>query len=261
MDPSGRVQLSLVVNSRGPDSAESAWLRPLCGAMWRDAGPSSPHPLIHSLWANFQTSSTNVIFGARWRHLAGPKVLWENLGGVDLAFSPGAFGQANYSQFSRLLSALHSAVPPSCHLAELYGGAGALGLSLVKARGCHLTCVEVNSHCELAFSSARERLPPELRERATWHCADAGVSPTSWLKGADVALVDPPRRGLDRALLEGLCALPRGKVGKWPQKLIYISCGWSAFKRDCAELAACGWAVDSAQAFQFFPGTNRCGRL
>lgn len=65
-----------------------------------------------------------------------------------------------------------------------------------------------------------------------------------------MCVVDPPRKGLEPSLLEALC-----KAG--PQKLVYLSCGFPAFKRDCAALLGSGhWGIESARCFLFFPGTN-----
>jgi hypothetical protein len=41
------------------------------------------------------------------------------------------------------------------------------------------------------------------------------------------------------------------------QVLIYLSCGFAAFKRDCSALLLSGqWELHSASAFLFFPGTD-----
>ena len=47
------------------------------------------------------------------------------------------------------------------------------------------------------------------------------------LQGINVAVMDPPRRGLDKRLLENLC----DAANKYPQlfKLYYVSCGFKAF--------------------------------
>jgi tRNA/tmRNA/rRNA uracil-C5-methylase (TrmA/RlmC/RlmD family) len=51
--------------------------------------------VLHSVWANYQTTRSNIILGNRWRHMHGEQEVWERLGGVDLAFTPASFGQAN----------------------------------------------------------------------------------------------------------------------------------------------------------------------
>nr|DAD30593.1 TPA_asm: hypothetical protein HUJ06_009444 [Nelumbo nucifera] len=72
-------------------------LWPICGLqfLWRNGGPSSNIHLIHSVWVNFQTSTNNIIFGNRWRHLLGESNFWEHVGGIDISLAPSSFGQAN----------------------------------------------------------------------------------------------------------------------------------------------------------------------
>nr|XP_010926717.2 uncharacterized protein LOC105048923 isoform X4 [Elaeis guineensis] len=91
----GKVQLSLVWNSRNEHSENSNKLHALSNFLWGNGGPSSNTHLIHSIWANFQTSTSNIIFGNRWRHLLGERDFWEHIGGVDISLDPSSFGQAN----------------------------------------------------------------------------------------------------------------------------------------------------------------------
>ncbi|KAI3409022.1 uncharacterized protein J3R85_019902 [Psidium guajava] len=91
----GRVQVALVWNSRNENSPSSDKLNALARFLWRNSGSKRKVPLIHSVWANFQTSTSNVIFGNRWRHLLGDRDFWEHLGGIDVSLAPSSFGQAN----------------------------------------------------------------------------------------------------------------------------------------------------------------------
>ncbi|PRQ21510.1 hypothetical protein RchiOBHm_Chr7g0239971 [Rosa chinensis] len=38
--------------------------------------------VLFTLRANFQTTSNNIIFGNRWRHLLGERDFWEHVGGM-----------------------------------------------------------------------------------------------------------------------------------------------------------------------------------
>ncbi|XP_010926716.2 uncharacterized protein [Elaeis guineensis] len=215
----GKVQLSLVWNSRNEHSENSNKLHALSNFLWGNGGPSSNTHLIHSIWANFQTSTSNIIFGNRWRHLLGERDFWEHIGGVDISLDPSSFGQANT------------------------------------------------------------------------------LEPLYWLKGSDVVVVDPPRKGLHPSLIDALCNVawsdhksneePRGSILKvkdekrpwilrareasvhidsktaweknqtWPETLIYISCRWESFKEDCrALLSSKAWHLEKAHAFNLFPGTE-----
>ena len=62
-------------------------------------------------------------------------------------------------------------------------------------------------------------------------------------------VVDPPRKGLERKFLDAICN------AKQLKRLIYVSCGWESFKRDCALLCR-SWRLSQAELFLFFPGTE-----
>eukprot|EP00850_Spirogloea_muscicola_P004222 SM000018S03587 [mRNA] locus=s18:94827:100135:- [translate_table: standard] len=293
----GKVQVSLVWNARDEKAPEAETLLPAAEALWRAGGPRSRRPLLHSVWANFQTSKSNVILGGRWRHLKGATEFWEQVGGADVCFTPGSFGQANYQAFEALLRRLQRSVPRESSVTELYAGVGAIGLSLAVSRTCRrVRCVEVNKLAQAPFELSLGRLPPSTSIDVSWHCADVAVAPMKWLEGAEVVVVDPPRKGLDAAVVDALrlaairglgkakipSPLAKEKVEKrpwmiradrsrvaagasddhewgdiWPSTLIYVSCGFQAFRRDCELLTAGGaWHLDNARAFHFFPGTD-----
>ncbi|XP_052195142.1 uncharacterized protein LOC127803141 [Diospyros lotus] len=292
----GRVQVALVWNSRSEKSSSAEKLTALANFLWRYGGPKKVH-LIHSVWANFQTSTNNIIFGHRWRHLLGERDFWEHVGGIDISLAPSSFGQANTRAFDSLLTKLQKYVHFGASVADLYGGAGVIGLSLAATRKCRsIQCIEVNKESKLSFEKTAERLPKSIDSNISWHHADTSIEPISWLVGSDVVVVDPPRKGLDPCLLDALQSIssvkrkgnpPESPVLKtkdekrpWilrareasvqiqsktaheesqslPQTLIYISCGWESFKKDCTSLLSSkAWHLDNAHGFNFFPGTR-----
>jgi tRNA/tmRNA/rRNA uracil-C5-methylase (TrmA/RlmC/RlmD family) len=240
----GKVQVSLVWNSRNERSHNADKLQALSTYLWRKGGPNSKFHLIHSVWANFQTSTNNIIFGNRWRHLLGERDFWEHVGGIDISLDPSSFGQANTRAFDSLLWKLHKYVPGGSSVADLYAGAGVIGLSLATSRKCRqeqrlftsvlnlkrlymfilmkrltqyfilksdfssVKCIEVNKEARLSFEKTIQRLPNSLNCSISWHHADASVNPLSWIIGSDVVVVDPPRRGLDASLRQMLESVP-----------------------------------------------------
>ncbi len=64
----------------------------------------------------------------------------------------------------------------------------------------------------------------------------------------DVAIVDPPRAGLDKAVLDALLRLK-------PGSLAYVSCDPSTLARDAARLSAGGYRLKQVTAFDLFPQT------
>ncbi|CAK7328293.1 unnamed protein product [Dovyalis caffra] len=201
----GKVQVSLVWNSRNENSHNFEKLNALAHFLWRNGGPRSDVRFIHSVWANFQTSTNNIIFGNRWRHLLGESGFWEHVGGIDMSLAPSSFGQANTQAFDILLRKLQKHVPYGASVTDLYAGAGAIGLSLAATRKCRsVKCVEVNKESKLSFEKTVERLPSYVDSSISWHRADTSVEPLSWLMGSEVVIVDPPRKGLDASLLDAL---------------------------------------------------------
>ncbi|XP_059449850.1 uncharacterized protein LOC132180883 [Corylus avellana] len=206
----GKVQVALVWNSRNENSSNSNKLNALANFLWRNGGPKSNLHLIHSVWANFQTSSNNIIFGNRWRHLLGEKDFWEHVGGIDISLAPSSFGQANTRAFDVLLRKLQKYVPFGASVADLYAGAGAIGLSLAATRKCRsVKCIEINKESKLSFEKTADRLSHIIESSVSWHHADASKEPRSWIVGSDVIVVDPPRKGLDPSLVDALQSIPR----------------------------------------------------
>ncbi|XP_028051966.1 uncharacterized protein LOC114256493 isoform X1 [Camellia sinensis] len=272
----GKVQVALVWNSRDENSPSSKKLNALANFLWRYGGANRKVHLIHSVWANFQTSSNNIIFGNRWRHLLGERDFWERVGGIDVSLAPSSFGQANTRAFDSLLQKLQKYVHFGASVADLYAGAGVIGLSLAATRKCRaVKCIEINKESKLSFEKTAEHLPNSVDSSISWHNADTSIDPLSWLVGSDVVVVDPPRKGLDPSLLNALRTIPsverkfkpsespllkaKDEKRPWvlrakkvsvqiqskttqeesqslPQTLIYISCGWESFKEDCMSL-------------------------
>ncbi|XAR51995.1 23S rRNA (uracil(1939)-C(5))-methyltransferase [Bertholletia excelsa] len=293
----GKVQVSLVWNSRNENSPSAEKLNALAKYLWRYGGPNSKMHLVHSVWVNFQTSTNNIIFGNRWRHLLGERDFWEHVGGIDVSLTPSSFGQANTRAFDSLLRKLQKYVHYGASVADLYAGAGVIGLSLAVSRKCSsVKCIEINKESKLSFEKTAERLPGAVDSSISWHNADASVEPLFWLVGSDVIVVDPPRKGLDPSLLNVLQSIPsldgkaklpgspslkaKDEKRPWilrareasvqikrktsmvesqstPETLIYISCGWESFKKDCMSLLSDkSWHLDKAHGYNFFPGTQ-----
>jgi 23S rRNA (uracil1939-C5)-methyltransferase len=63
-----------------------------------------------------------------------------------------------------------------------------------------------------------------------------------------VAVVNPPRSGCDREVLEALAGLK-------PRTLIYVSCNPETLARDLDVLAALGYRTEEVQPVDMFPQT------
>ena len=65
----------------------------------------------------------------------------------------------------------------------------------------------------------------------------------------DVVVVDPPRKGLGRAMVDTLAE-------RAPARVVYVACDPAALARDVAFFAARGYALGALRAFDAFPMTH-----
>ena len=64
-------------------------------------------------------------------------------------------------------------------------------------------------------------------------------------------VVDPPRKGLDEAVIEAMAEMG-------PEKIVYISCDPATLARDVKRLREKGYALTAARAYDMFP---RCAHV
>ena len=67
----------------------------------------------------------------------------------------------------------------------------------------------------------------------------------------DLAVVDPPRPGIHKKALAGLCALA-------PPRIMYVSCNVHTLAGDLRALGEAGYGVRSVQPVDMFPQTPHC---
>ncbi|RIK94739.1 MAG: hypothetical protein DCC71_23260 [Proteobacteria bacterium] len=92
------------------------------------------------------------------------------------------------------------------------------------------------------------------RARAEVVAREAGAA-LECLDGADVAIVDPPRKGLDAPLAAALAAAP-------PARVVYVSCDLASFRRDAALLLGGGrLRLALLEAWAMFPNTEHVETL
>lgn len=234
---SGRVQLTLVLNV---DELTEKQHKAIAALWQQDA------QFWHSIWVNYNTTPTNVIFGAQWQLLHGEMFLWETLYRAKVCFLPSSFSQANREAFEALLKDLCEQLPANSKVAEFYAGSGAIGLNLA-SKAERVVCCEVIPQAEICFNESRKQLGGAA-PRISFVVGKAEEQ-KSLLNDADVVVVDPPRKGIDAPLLE---AIQDSKS----KMLIVVSCGWKGFQRDCDRLLEYGWSLTWTKIYIFFPGSN-----
>jgi tRNA/tmRNA/rRNA uracil-C5-methylase (TrmA/RlmC/RlmD family) len=219
----------------------------------RDVGALAAHlerglgDTLHSLWWNGNPSRTNAILGPHWRRLVGPEAVCETIGGARVHFPPGAFGQTNLPLADRLVAQVAAWIPDGADVLELHAGCGPIGLGLL-ARATRVVFNEVAPAALAGLAMGIAERPGPERARAEVVPGPAAEL-ASRARGADVVIVDPPRKGLEPVLLAALAAEP-------PRRLIAVSCNLEAFIRETEALLAGGrTALRALVPFALFPHT------
>ena len=158
--------------------------------------------------------------------------------------SAASFFQVNNAMTEKMVEHLlaHLPVSPSTTLLDVYCGAGLFSAFFAGKVG-RLIGIEVSpSACEDFAANLDEFDNVELYE------APAEIVLPSLDVRPDVVIIDPPRAGLDRHVLDALLA-------QSPQRLAYVSCDPSTLARDSARLSAGGYRLVQVTPFDLFPQT------
>ena len=265
----GRVQVSLIWN----ESAVSESLREVARVIHSIACAVDDKARLHSVWANLHKTSRhdNAITGREegsWVFLEGSRSSPEEVIATNMTAAPHptlffphtVFRQANIEGFARIVREIRRWVPRKGVCVELYAGVGTIGLNLIDLVE-KIHCSDENPHNKRCFEDSLALLPLELRGKASYSTMSAvAVVQRFGLSECDYVIVDPPRKGLDD---EVVTALISGFSSDAPlQRLIYVSCGFKAFQRDCTALLTSGcWTLIHAEGHVLFPGADHVETL
>lgn len=203
-------------------------------------------PAVKSLLLNIHPEETNVILGKTVRCLDGEDRIEDILCDCRFGISSLSFYQVNRGAAELLYreAMARAAVNSPKRVADLYCGAGTIGISLAKAYpGIAVTGVEIVPD---AVENAKRNAALNGITNASFLCADAM---TADLSGYDCVLVDPPRKGLSRELVDKLCREAIGHV-------VYVSCDPTTLARDAAILCGAGYRMQSVTPVDMFPRTG-----
>ena len=211
-------------------------------------------PCVTSLFLNQNRANTNVVLGKEYRLLGGKPYLEDELCGLRFRVSPQSFYQVNHNACELLygIAKERAALTGDEWLVDLYCGIGTIGLSMAD-RAREVLGVEMVPE---AVECARENAARNGIQNATFLCADAG-DPASLLSTAgshvdlsrSVVILDPPRKGTTRELIEAIDA-------RRVLRVVYVSCNPDTLARDCAIFRDCGYEIGTAAPVDLFPRTG-----
>jgi tRNA/tmRNA/rRNA uracil-C5-methylase (TrmA/RlmC/RlmD family) len=184
----------------------------------------------------------------------GRGYLTQQAAGRAWRVSLGGFWQVHPGAADLLAGAVLTALDPRPGQValDLYCGAGLFAGVLAQAVGPAGRVVAVEED-PVAVRDARHN----LREWpwARTHRGDvAEVLGRTDLSEASIAVLDPPRAGLARPVIDLLCGRPAGRPGL--RRIAYVSCDPATLARDLRLLLDAGWRLDGLRAFDAFPMTH-----
>lgn len=202
---------------------------------------------MHSLWQSIHTiKKTPDIFGPKMVFLAGERYLPLHIDGLHLQISPRSFFQLNSKQAVQLYRTIASMIDDHNDLiVEAYSGIGAISLYL-KDKAKELIGIE---SIKDAVMNANMNAKLNGCDHVSFLCDDAANKLTyiSKKRQIDVLVVDPPRAGLDDAMLD--CIL-RSKI----KTVLYVSCNPATLGKNLAVLRA-RYHVKKVVPIDMFPHT------
>ena len=206
-------------------------------------------PQLVSIAQNKQEKDHQEILGRKTKILWGDKYLKDQLLGLSFYQSPQAFYQVNTPQTEVLyqLALDYAQLQGTERVLDAYCGLGTISLHLAKkARQVH--AMEI---LEEAIQTAEENKKINQITNVYFQAGKAEKILPQWQKQGlefDLALVDPPRKGLDPRFIQSLGQLAPGKI-------IYISCNPATLARDCKEFVGLGYQIQEVQPVDLFPQT------
>lgn len=181
-----------------------------------------------------------------WR---GQGFITERLGDFNFRIGPVSFFQTNTPQAERLYTVVRDWLPEGINtLYDLYCGTGSIGI-FCSTKAQRIVGVE---YVPESVADARVNANLNGITNATFHAGDMGklLTPQFVAENGipDAVITDPPRNGMDQAVVRQLLAMA-------PPVIIYVSCKPSTQARDVVMISE-KYRVARWQPVDMFPHTS-----
>lgn len=209
----------------------------------------SKYPKIKSIAQNVNPKVTNVIFGDETRILYGEPYIYDEMNGIRFAISPRSFYQVNPIQTETLYSKAveYAQLSGNEIVFDAYCGIGTITLFLAQ----HAKQVYGVEFIPEAIEDAKMNARLNGFENTQFAVGKSEEIIPAWIENGivpDVIVVDPPRKGCDRSLLDTMLEAA-------PDRIVYVSCDSSTLARDLRVLIDGGYKLEVVQPVDMFPQT------
>ena len=207
---------------------------------------TSKYSNIKSIIMNLNDKDTNVILGDEEKLLYGNDYIYDIYDGIKVKLSLKSFYQVNYRQMLKLYEKIKefSQVSDKDNVLDLYCGIGSISLYLARFAK-YVTGVEI---VEAAVNNAKDNAKLNNLQNCEFILADASKNMDEYIKGKDIVVVDPPRKGISKALIDSI-------INNNVKKLVYVSCNPATLNRDL-QLLKEKYNIVNIQPVDMFPYTT-----
>ena len=187
---------------------------------------------------------------ARSMYVEGPEVLHERALGRGFEVTGSGFWQVHPGAADVLVSAVLDALGPQPgeRALDLYSGVGLFSSFLADRVGVTGRVVAVESD-SVAAGDAGRNLAGLPQVESVVDRVERALRRQRLGDRCDLVVLDPPRAGAKRAVVEPVAALG-------PRAVVYVACDPAALARDVAVFAEHGYRLASVRAFDIFPMTH-----
>lgn len=201
------------------------------------------HPNIKTIIQNINKDKTNVILGKKEILLYGEGYIREKLCGFDFKISSKSFFQTNIKQTEVLynLAIQMADLNKNNNVLDCYCGTGTIGLIASKYVN-NVLGIEIIKE---AINDANYNKELNKIDNIEFKCLD--IKDLKINNTFDCVFVDPPRKGLDKNLIDILLTHEF-------EKIIYISCNPSTLARDLSILKE-KYIIKEINCVDMFPHT------
>ena len=244
---SGEILLTLIATRPLPRLEEQAetWLQ--------------QYPQLVGVCLNINPNQTNVIFGDKTHCVKGQGFLREEFAGLTFHLTPETFFQVNTEAAETVLKVIQQQLNLQGDeiIIDAYCGIGTLTLPIAKQVQLLASSQEKNSQKQVIGIEVQ----PSAIQQAYQNAGLNGIDNVTFETGTvqkvlsrfslkpDIILLDPPRKGCDRQVLESLLQLQ-------PTQIVYMSCKPATLARDLKILCENGsYHLTQVQPIDFFPQT------
>ena len=202
--------------------------------------------LSFGITKNVNKLQNNVIFGNFDEKVYGIQNLKMNDFDVDYEINNRSFLQVNDFIKNMIYQKIIDTIGNQKNIIDAYSGAGLL--SSILARHCEKVYgVEIVKEATENANNLKNKNNLYNLENINGDCAEIIPKLAKELKGDFAVVVDPPRKGLDKSVVEAFLEAE-------PKQIVYLSCNPATLARDLFDLKE-KYDIDFVQPYDMFPQT------